>query len=165
MFRLEYLEPVRYLWRVFAADSAPRQVATGIALGMAIGLLPKWNLIVVSLTVLLFALRVNVGSGLLTAFVVSLISPHLDPVTHGIGIRILNRPDVYHRLANWYDLPLVAWTSLNNTVVLGGCVLAFALFYPVYHLSESVLWRIGPLRRPQLRSVVHQLGRLRRAKR
>jgi uncharacterized protein (TIGR03546 family) len=165
MFQLEYLDPVRYLWRVFSADSGPRQVAAGIALGMAIGLLPKGNLIVVSLTILLFALRVNIGSGLLTAFLVSLISPHLDPITHGIGIRILNQPAVYHRLATWYDLPLVAWTSLNNTVVMGGCVLGIALLYPVYHLSESVFSRFGPLRRPPLRTVLHQVARLRRSKR
>ncbi len=162
MFQLQHLEPVRYLWRLFAADGSPRQVAMGIALGAMIGLVPKGNLVAVGLTVLLFALRVNVGSGMLVAFLVSLLSPQFDVLTHRIGSRVLCQPVVYDRLAAWYELPLVPWTSLNNTVVMGGALLGLALFYPIFHLSESLLTRWGPLQRPQLRSMIHQVASLRR---
>ena len=162
MFQLDYLDPLRYLWRVFAADSSPRQVAMGIALGMMIGLVPKGNLVAVSLAVLLFGLRVNIGAGLLAAFLVSVCSERIDQVTHGLGIRVLNIPWVYQHLAVWFDKPLVAWTSLNNTVVMGGLLLGVVLFYPVFHLSELLVARCGPLDRPHLRSaVVRGLNRLR----
>ena len=162
MLQLQYLKPVRYLWRLFAADGSPRQVAMGIALGVMIGLVPKGNLIAVGLAVLLLGLRVNVGSGLFVAFLVSLLSSHLDVLTHRIGIRVLSQPVVYDRLAAWYELPLVPWTSLNNTVVMGGALLGLALFYPIFHVGESLLSRWGPLQRPELRSMIHQIARLRR---
>ncbi len=145
MFQLDYLDPLRYLWRVFAADSSPRQVAVGIALGMMIGLVPKGNLVAVSLAFLLFGLRVNVGAGLLAAFLVSLWSPRIDQLTHGLGIRVLNVPWVFQHLAAWFDMPLVAWTSLNNTVVMGGLLLGAMLFYPVFHLSELLLSQVRAL--------------------
>ena len=146
MFQLNYLKPVRYLWRVFACDNSPRQVAMGIALGMMIGLVPKGNLVAIGLAVLLFGLRVNIGGGLLVAFLVSLLSPQLDGLTHGLGMRVLNVPFVYQRLTSWYQLPLVPWTSLNNSVVMGGLLLGAALFYPVFHLSESLLLKLWPAR-------------------
>ena len=163
MHQLSYLKPVRYLWRMFARDSSPRQVALGIALGMMIGLVPKGNLVAVGLAVLLFGLRVNVGSGLLVAFLVSLVSPQLDELTHGLGMRVLSLPVVYRQLTAWYELPLVPWTSLNNSVVMGGSLLGAALFYPVFHLSESLLMKCGPLERPRLRAVVSRWAERRRS--
>ena len=102
-------------------------------------LLVALGLIAVALSVLLFSLRVNLGTGLTTIFVVSCFAPRLDPLTHGIGYRLMNVPAIYDRLAAWYQLPVVPWTSLNNSVVLGSLVLGAALFYPVFHLSESLL--------------------------
>jgi hypothetical protein len=32
-------------------------------------------------------------------------------------------------------MPLVPWTAMNNSVVVGSLVLALALFYPVYRLA------------------------------
>ena len=135
---LRYFKPVRDLLRIFSHENSPRQLALAIALGAMIGLLPKGNLIAVGLTVMMFTVRVNLGAGLTTTFIVSLFASSLDPLTHGIGMRVLNHPGCYARIAEWYQLPIVPWTSLNNSVVLGGFALGLVLFYPVYHLSESL---------------------------
>ena len=57
---------------------------------------------------------------------------------HRIGARILSQPALFRQLASWYELPVVPWTALNNTVVLGATVLGAVLFYPTFHLSEKV---------------------------
>jgi uncharacterized protein (TIGR03546 family) len=138
---LNFLSPFRYLYKLFTKDDSPKQLAFGVALGVTIGLIPKGNLIAALLTVLLFAFRTNLGAGLLTIFGVSAIAARLDPLLHGIGARVLGHPAVYYRISKWYELPLMPWTSLNNTVVVGGVLLSAALFYPAYHLSEMLFDR------------------------
>ena len=145
MLALRYLQPLRNLLRVFSRERSPRQIAGAVALGLCIGLLPKGSLLVAVVTCLLFSLRVNLGVGLLVAFCVSLLSPYLDPLTHGIGVRLFQMPAVYHTIQRVYDWPVVPWTSLNNTVVLGGACLAVVLFFPAYHLTETSVSRVQPL--------------------
>lgn len=130
------IRPVRYLIRTVIDERTPRRIAWGIALGMLVGLVPKGNLSAALCAFLLFATRVNVGLGLLTALVVSFISPCLDPLTHGIGLRLLSFRPVQGWIAQVYDLPVFPWLALNNTVVLGSLVLGLALIFPAAHLSQ-----------------------------
>ena len=141
---LNSIRPLRYFAQALSVESSPRQLALGMAFGVAIGLVPKGNLVAVVLTTLMFATRVNLGMGMATALIVSLISPYLDSVTHGIGLRVLSIESVQSQLAQWYEKPLVPWTSLNNTVVMGSFLLGIALFYPVYHVSESMFVWLQP---------------------
>ena len=138
---LNFLHPFRYLYKLFTKDDSPKQLAFGVALGLVIGLIPKGNLVAATLMVMLFAFRTNLGAGLLTIGGVSAIGTRIDPLLDAIGARILGSPTFYDRMSDWYELPLVPWTSLNNTVVLGGTVLGAALFYPAYHLSEMLFER------------------------
>ncbi|MCA9217593.1 MAG: TIGR03546 family protein [Planctomycetales bacterium] len=138
---LSFLHPFQYLYKLFTKDDTPRQLAFGVALGMMIGLIPKGNLVAACLTVLLFAFKTNLGAGLLTIFCVSACATQLDPLLHGIGVRVLGNASVYSVMSRLYDSPLVPWTSLNNTVVLGGLLLGIALFYPAFHLSEMIFER------------------------
>ena len=48
------MRPLRHLVQGLVANDSPRQVATGFTLGMLIGLMPKGNLIILVLTLLLF---------------------------------------------------------------------------------------------------------------
>ena len=129
---LRYIQSLRNILRIFSCENSPRQLALAIAIGTMIGFLPKGNLIAVGLTIFLFAVRVNLGAGLL----VSCLSPYLDSLTHGIGVRVLSNPVLHRFLAQSYELPVVPWTALNNSVVIGALLLGIALFYPIYHLSE-----------------------------
>jgi uncharacterized protein (TIGR03546 family) len=138
---LKLLQPVRYLVKVFLRDDSPKQLALGTALGAMIGLIPKGNLIVACLTATMFALRVNLGAGLLMIFWITAMSSWLDPLTHAIGLRILANPLWHRGLAGLFEIPLVPWTSLNNTVVMGGFVLGSLMFYPVFHISECLFRR------------------------
>jgi uncharacterized protein (TIGR03546 family) len=131
--------------RIFSAERSPRQLAWGIAIGMMVGLVPKGNLLAVGLAMLLFGLRVNLGMGLTAVFLVSLVGPMTDQLSHGIGMRVLRTPWIYRLLAAAYELPLVPWTSLNNTVVLGSVILGGVLCYPTFHVSHRVAEQLQPV--------------------
>ena len=150
MSALEYVNPIYNALRILSKDRTPRQLAMAVALGMMIGLLPKGNLLAAGFTVMLLTLRVNLGVGLTTAFLVTLLSGSIDPLTHGIGLRMLRNPTVHPFLSQLHQWPVVPWMSLNNSVVLGSFVLGIGLFYPTYHGSERAFQRLMPVLRARL---------------
>lgn len=132
------ISPVRYFINTIRGERTRRQLAMGFALGLVIGLLPKGNLTAVAVTSVLFASRVNIGMGLLTATLVSLISPSLDPLFDTVGRGILMHDAWQDTFARWYQLPLVPWLGLHNTVVLGSLIFGSVIFLPAYFASQPL---------------------------
>lgn len=120
---------------IFTAAGSPRRIAFGVALGAMIGLVPKGNLTAVLLAALLLSLRVNLAAGTAAALLFSWAGSLTDPLAHRIGSTVLAYPWVQRIGAYLFDLPVVPWTALNNTVVLGNLILGLVLFYPIYWLS------------------------------
>ena len=142
MFSL--LKPVRFFVMALVRESSPRQMAWGLALGTLVGLVPKGNLIAVVLMLVLCSLRINLGVGLLTAFVVSWVAVLLDPFTHWIGWALLTADQIEPLWAYFNALPLAPWTEFNNTVVLGSLALGLLLVLPLRHYSEPWFSRWTP---------------------
>jgi uncharacterized protein (TIGR03546 family) len=149
------IRPLRYLFSAISPHDSPRQLALGLALGVAVGLVPKGNLTAILLAMLLFGSHVNLGTGVLAAFCFSWVGGVLDPLAHGIGRTILNWGPIQATLAPLFDLPLVPWTALNNTVVLGSLILGAGQFYFSYRLSLPIFQAYQP-------RVLRQLRRWRR---
>jgi uncharacterized protein (TIGR03546 family) len=141
---LFFLRPLRFFVRALVEDTEPRQMAFGFALGMAIGLVPKGNLIAVALMVTLGVVRVNLGIGMLTAFVVSVLAGLFDGATHEIGKFLLLHESLKAFWTDLYNLPLGPWTSFNNTIVLGSFALGVGLFLPAFLASKPVFTKYTP---------------------
>jgi uncharacterized protein (TIGR03546 family) len=139
-----FLRPLRFFVRALVEDTEPRQMAFGFALGMTIGLVPKGNLIAIALMVVLGVVRVNLGIGMLTAFVVSFLAGLLDGVTDEIGRFLLLHESLRPFWTDLYNLPLGPWTSFNNTIVLGSFALGVGLFVPVFLASKPVFAKYTP---------------------
>lgn len=138
------LKPLRLIFRALSEDNTPAQMALGFALGLMIGLVPKGNLIAVSLMIILGVLRVNLGVGMLTAFFVSWISPFFDFVTHSIGQMILSIESLSPFWTDLYNMPIVPWTKFNNTVVMGSFALGAALLVPSFLISRPIFAKYAP---------------------
>lgn len=144
------LRPFRFLAQVLTAEDSSRQCAAGFSLGMIVGLIPKGNLTAIVLMTILCASRVNLAAGLLSAFLFSWIGMLLDPVAHNIGIWVLTQ-DALEPTFTWlYNLPVMPWTSFNNTVVLGSLLLGLACAFPLYRLTEPQFAKYVPLVREKL---------------
>jgi len=138
------LRPVRLLAQALTANDSPRRVAWGFVLGMAIGLLPKGNLILIALMILLCALRVNKSAGMLAAGVFSLVGFLLDGLAHHLGAIVLlwepARP-----LHLWLvELPLGPWLGTNNTVVIGQLLISLYFAFPAYYFALKFASRVQP---------------------
>ena len=135
------VHPLRRLIQGLLASGTPHQLALGFALGMVIGLMPKGNLIVLSLCVLLFSLRVNAGLGLIAAVLFSCIAPLVDSFADQLGLAVLSVDSLQASYAAMFQLPLGPWLGFNNTVVTGSLLVGLYLAYPVYWLSfVSIRW-------------------------
>lgn len=141
---LFFLRPVRFFFKALVTDNTPNQMALGLALGLVIGLVPKGNLIAISLMVILGSVRVNLGVGMLTALAVSWVGILVDPLTNWIGLSLLKHDSL---IPLWTDLarrPLAPWTDFNNTIVLGSLVLGLLLLVPAWLSSRPVFAKYTP---------------------
>jgi uncharacterized protein (TIGR03546 family) len=119
---------------VFVKEKKPHHIALAAAIGVLLGFVPKENLLALLLVLALFLLRCNFGVGILTAALVSLITLRLDVFTEQIGAKLLDNTSLLRLEADLFQYPFFAWTSLNNTVVLGSFLIGLAAFFPVYLL-------------------------------
>lgn len=138
------LRPFRLFFKALVVDATPRQMAMGFALGVLVGLVPKGNLLAIGLMMFLCSLRVNLGIGLATIFVMSWASILLDPITHRIGEFLLKHESLQPLWTTMYDTALFPWTDFNNTVVLGSFVLGVVAFSPLYLLSRPIFGLLTP---------------------
>ena len=147
------VRPLRSIAHALLAGNSPRQLAAGFSLGMVVGMVPKGNLIALSLCVLLFSLRVNKGLALVAAVLFTYLSPLADPFTHQIGAEVLHAGALQAGYASLYKLPLGPWLGFHNTVVMGSLLVGLYLVYPVYWASYAgSRWlepRMGGWGRPQ----------------
>src|SRR3954469_13187271 len=128
---------VRNVSSVLLAASSPSQVAAGFTLGMIIGVMPKTNLIALSLCVLLFSLRCNKGFAIIAAIAFSFVSPWTDPFAHKVGMAVLGLGSLQATYASILNMPLGPWLGFNNTVVTGSLLTGLYVAYPVYWIQRT----------------------------
>jgi uncharacterized protein (TIGR03546 family) len=136
-----FIKPLRYLAGALRDLNSPRRIAWGVTLGMLVGLVPKDNLTAVALGLVLLTFRINLAAGTCTALICAYLGSYCDPLTDRLGYAVLTAPSLVP-FWNWlFQSPLTAWSSLNNTIVMGNLTLGLWLLYPVYHVtSRSAMW-------------------------
>jgi len=130
---------LRYFIRGLTKDNEPKQIALAISFGIFIGIIPKNNLLVHILFILFLCFKINIPFFIISITFFSLISPLTDPLTDKIGYFILTLDSLKGFFTELYNMPIVPWTSFNNTVVMGGTILSIILFLPLYFFSLKVV--------------------------
>src|SRR5262245_9855316 len=113
------LRPLRLVAQALTANDSPRHTASGFALGMIVGLLPRGTVLAVVLAMLLCALRVNRAAGLLAIGLFSYAGWALDDFAHRLGALALTWVPARAAFTAIYEAPLGPWLGFNNTVVMG----------------------------------------------
>jgi uncharacterized protein (TIGR03546 family) len=131
-----------------------REIAFGITFGVLLGLLPKGNLLFVIFAILFFLSHANIVIGVLATLVISFFAPWLYPLADRIGHEILLSVIGQQVIGNLFQIPLVAWTMLDNTVVLGMFLLGLVLFLPIFFVVWIPLKIILPKKKEQTKKTV-----------
>ncbi|MEX0642887.1 MAG: TIGR03546 family protein [Pirellulales bacterium] len=141
----EIIAPLRRVVQTLVACHSPPELAAGFTLGMIIGLVPKGNLIALSLCVLLFSMRVNKGLGVMAAVLFSCFATSIDPFAHKLGLFVLSAENLQVSYARIYDMPFGPWLGFNNTVTSGSLLFGVYVSYPVYFATRTLAARIERL--------------------
>ena len=131
---LTFIKLVRSLIKTLHSDGSPRQIALGIALGAALGLTPIVNVHNALILVLLGVLNVSFAAGLFAWGVFVPFGFMLDPVFDRIGGWLLADAAFLRPVwTAWDNVPGLALTNFNNTIVLGSLIFWLLLFAPLYY--------------------------------
>jgi uncharacterized protein (TIGR03546 family) len=134
---LTLLKLLRSLFKTLHSDGSPGQIAFGMALGAALGLTPIANAHNLLIVLLLAVLNVSFAAGLLAWGIFVPIGFMLDPIFDRIGRWFLVETDALRPLwTAWDNIPGLALTNFNNTVVLGSVVAWIVLFLPIYFAAR-----------------------------
>ncbi len=135
MFGLEFLAK---LIKILRSAASPNQIAAGFIMGMIIGLTPFWTLHNIILIFLIIILNVNIATAIFAWIIFSGIGFLLDPIFHELGFFIL--VDLTFLKDLWttlYNIPIIALSKYNNTVVMGSLAVSIVLCLPVYFMVKS----------------------------
>ena len=130
------LRPRKFVWNALVSENSRRQIAWGIALGVLVGIVPKGNLIAVTLAGVLFAVRINLFAAMVTALICSMLGILFDPFFDHMGRSILSTASFQDFFARLYELPFAPWTAFNNTVVMGSLFVGLLQLYPTYRIAR-----------------------------
>ena len=117
---------------VLNKDASPNAIAAGLALGMVLGLTPKFGLLGLVLLVLVLMLAVNFSAALLSTAAFTVFAWAGDPLFNKIGYALLTAPSLKGLWTAFYNTPAVPWTRFNNTLVLGSLAAGLSLLVPAF---------------------------------
>lgn len=131
------------LFNAINSNSNPGEIAHAISIAMILGFMPKNNAFWYVLAVFFLFVRINKGALMLFTALFSLLAPSLDGVFDQLGYAILTIPQMQGFYATLIDIPFVAFTKFNNTIVMGSLVGGLILYIPIYIISRLItfFWR------------------------
>lgn len=134
------------LIRNLQSNASPTEVASGAVLSLYIGFTPWSGSHQLFLFLLFFFLKINRTAALLLLPLMKLIYLlGLSYLADTAGFYLLTEVPALAGFWSWVThAPVLAYLNLNQTVVLGGFVIALVLSVPFYFL---MCWLIGLYRR------------------
>ena len=134
---LVFIKLLRSLVKTLHSDGTPAQIAFGVALGAALGLTPIMNAHNLIVLLLLCVLNVSFAAGLFAWALFVPVGFLLDPLFDRLGHWLLvGQPALRPLWASWDNVPGLALTNFNNTVVLGSVAGWLLLFVPIVVASR-----------------------------
>src|SRR5690242_5179949 len=103
------------LLSILNSEVSPRQIASGFALGVIVGLLPVRGLLPYVLTLISLVINVNLAMMAAAAAIFKIISFILDPLANKIGFYFLTQPPMKSFWTRLYNMPVIPYTRFNNT--------------------------------------------------
>jgi len=120
-------------FKILNAEAEPWQIAAGFVVGLFFGLTPLVSLHNLLLLFLLFFVRINFTSALVSWGLFSAASFFTAEVSHRIGWYLLTRDALAPTWRFLSETPVLALFNFNNTVTLGSlllCIGAAPVVFP-----------------------------------
>lgn len=134
------LKPLITLINALSSNTHPGAIAHAFACGMLLGFMPKENLLWIILFVFILFMRIQRATYTLSLIVGALLAALLDPFFHTVDCWILSLDSMEDFYAYLLDIPFVAFTKFNNSVVMGSLVCGIIAYIPFYLFGRLFVW-------------------------
>ncbi len=128
------------LLKAFNGNVNPAEIAHAFAFGAILGLMPKHNLLWYLVLVFILFMRINRPAYLLMIMAGSAVSYLFDGIFDTLGYAFLTIPWLSGIFGWLLDIPFVAYTQFNNTVVMGSLLTGLILYIPLYWTGRGLVW-------------------------
>lgn len=125
--------------KLLNSDTGTNQIASGIACGLILGFAPAFSLQTVLVILLLFLFRIQIGAATVFAFFFAFIAWILDPVSHQIGMAVLEMDALKPLFTEMYNMPIIPFTRFYNSITMGSAVLSICLAPFVFFASRVLI--------------------------
>ena len=122
------------------SNSNPGEIAHAAAIGVLLGMVPKNNMLWYGLFIFFLFVRINKGVYFLVILGMSLIVSRFDVFFDSLGYYILTLDAAKPYYTKLLDIPFVAFTNFNNTIVMGSLVTGLVMYIPVYLVARFIIW-------------------------
>lgn len=115
-----------------------RNIAMGFILGMFLGLLPV-SINSVIILILVFAINNDRQTALVSTFIFGLLGFLIDPLANSLGLLALQAGFLQGLWTFIYNLPFLAFTGFNNSLVMGNTLVGIILTVPCIFLVKFLV--------------------------
>jgi len=131
------------LLKALNSNTKPSQIAHSFCIGLILGFLPKNNLLWYILALFFAFIRINKTGYLIMIFVGSCFAYLLDPFFDSLGYTVLSFEPLSQMYSYILNIPLLGFTKINNTVVMGALTWGILSYIPLFFLLLGFihLWR------------------------
>lgn len=125
------------------SNKHPGEIAHAFCLAMILGFMPKNNLLWYILTILFLFMRIQRGCLVIFTFLFALLAPVLDNLFDTIGYAIITYQPLESIFSTLLNIPFVAFTKINNSIVMGSLAFSLMAYIPVYIIARIFVkyWR------------------------
>ena len=134
------LKAIAKLLGAISSNTRPGAIAHAVSCGVLLGFMPKDNLLWYILFIFILFMNIQRGAYALSILLGAAFTVFLDPLFYSVGYSILTVESVKPYYASLLDIPFVAFTKFNNTVVMGSFVCGVAAYIPLYVLARLFVW-------------------------
>jgi uncharacterized protein (TIGR03546 family) len=125
--------------KLLNSDTGTNQLASGVACGLILGFAPTFSLQTIFVVAILFLFRIQIGAATIFAFFFSFIAWVLDPVSHQLGMTVLEIEALKPLFTEMYNMPLVPLTRFYNSIVMGSAIVSVILAPFVFLLARVLI--------------------------
>ncbi|MCR5723920.1 MAG: TIGR03546 family protein [Treponema sp.] len=129
--------------KALGANTNPGEIAHAASCGLLLGLMPKNNILWYLILIFILFMRINKPAYALLVLAGAAIAPFFDGVLDAVGYWFLTIPALSGAFGALLDVPFVAFTRFNNSIVMGSLLCALVAYIPVYVCMRVLiaLWR------------------------
>ncbi len=137
------LKAIIRFFKSLNSNSHPGEIAHAVCLALILGFMPKTNLLWYILSVLFIFMRINRGCLVVFTFLFALIAPCFDNIFDTWGYAILNFEPLISVFSKLLDIPFIALTKFNNSIVMGSLAYSLVCYIPLYFIVRIFVkyWR------------------------